>query len=96
MHERNKALQQWNEQILKEKKSQQETIDKLKYDKFNIMKSFEEDLDKTKEQNEQLRELIVRLEDENQILGQTVECQTRQVEKLTNQKLLLREKEKSF
>lgn len=46
--ERNKALQQWNEQILKEKKNLGDQIDKLKYEKFNLMKNFEEDLEGTK------------------------------------------------
>ncbi len=48
------------------------------------MKSFEEDLENTKNNNDSLREQIIKMGDENEILNQTLEGMRRQIEKMNS------------
>lgn len=41
-------LKSWNESTLIDKKNLNETIEKLRYEKFNLMRKFDEEFEQTK------------------------------------------------
>lgn len=43
--ERNKMLKSWNEQMLMDKKTLNEAIEKIRYEKFNLMKKLDDDFE---------------------------------------------------
>ena len=61
-------LKSWNESTLIDKKNLNETIEKLRYEKFNLMRKFDEEFEQTKQKNERLLEDIEALENEKNIL----------------------------
>ncbi len=66
--ERNRMLKSWNEQTLKDKKILNGTIEEIRYEKFNLMKKFDEDFEATKNKNERLMENFEHLEREKNII----------------------------
>ena len=64
-------LKIWNEQTLKDKRNLNDSIEKLRYEKFNIMKKFDEEYESTKNKNEKLMEEIEALEREKSILQES-------------------------
>ncbi len=68
LNERLKAIQLWTDQINKEKKQLLEQCEKIKYEKFNILKQFEDEFEQSKTLIEKQKEKIDNLESQNEIL----------------------------
>lgn len=81
-NERNKMLKSWNEQTLQDKKLLNETIEKIRYEKFNLMKKFDEEFEMTKKKNEKMLEDIEYLEREKNILQEAYNNQNNEIIKL--------------
>ena len=54
LFERNKMLKSWNEQAIEFKEKTSEELEKLKYEKFAMMKKYDEDFDTIREKQERL------------------------------------------
>lgn len=80
LQERNKMLKSWNEQTLQDKKLLNEAIEKIRYEKFHLMKKIDEEFEVTKQKNERLLEDIELLENEKNILQEGVNSVTEELE----------------
>ena len=104
LYERNKMLKSWNEQTLQDKKLLNDTIEKIRYEKFNLMKKFDEEFEMTKKKNEKMLEDIEYLEREKNILQEAYNNQNNEIFKLkkniisfkNDNKILLEEKDKNL
>ena len=54
LFERNKMLKNWNEQALEFKEKTSDELERLKYEKFAMMKKYDEDFDQIREKQERL------------------------------------------
>jgi hypothetical protein len=98
---RNKALKAWNDETVEEKSKLTEQMEKIKYEKFSLLRKIDEDFEQTRLRNEQLFNDWEAAEREKEILSEGMSALRMENDKLRdghwriNEKNRILEKENS-
>ena len=93
---RNKALKAWNDETLEEKTKLTDQMEKIKYEKFALLKKIDEDFEQTRMKNEQLFNDWEAAEREKEILSEGISALRMENDKLRDSHLHLNEKVSSL